>query len=181
MRNTDAENIVVTGDGPGAPRGTARLGGRAFRCALGRSGIADHKREGDGATPGGSFALRRLLYRADRFRPPPEMPLSASPLDPRDGWCDEPGAATYNCQVRLPHPYRHETLWREDGVYDAIVVVGHNDSPPIAGRGSAIFLHLARDGLLPTEGCVAFARPDLLAILALLVPRSRLVVVPPKR
>ena len=92
-----------------------------------------------------------------------------APLAPHDGWCDDPADAAYNRPVRLPHAARHEALWRGDGVYDVIGVLGWNDSPPVRGaqaRGSAIFLHLARDDWAPTEGCVALARADLLAVLA---------------
>ena len=146
-----------------------------MRCALGRSGIARDKREGDGATPAGAFALRRVLYRADR-EAPPQTTLPAGALDPADGWCDAPDDAAYNRPVRLPYPARAEALWRADGIYDLIVVLGHNDAPVLPGRGSAIFLHLAKPDFRPTEGCVALARADLLAVLAEADAASRVVV-----
>ncbi len=146
------------------PDGMLRWGDVSYRCALGRGGLVADKREGDGATPMGRFALRRVMYRPDRMTPPEtRLPLSA--LTPTDGWCDDPGDPEYNRQVRLPYPARCETLWREDGIYDLIVVMGHNDDPAIPGRGSAIFTHIARPGYAPTEGCVALARADLLALL----------------
>ncbi len=144
--------------------GALRFGGESFRCALGRSGIARDKREGDGATPAGSFALRRVLYRPDRLAPP-RCVLASAAIAPEDGWCDDPAQPAYNRQVRIPFGGRHELLWREDEVYDLIVVIGHNDDPPRLGRGSAIFLHLARPDYAPTEGCVALRLPDLLAVL----------------
>ena len=148
---------------------------RKFRCALGKGGVAQNKREGDGATPLGIFPLRELLYRANRQAAPrTKLPLRA--LEPQDGWCDEPGAATYNRMVRLPHPHRHERLWRDDHVYDLIVAVGYNDDPVICGRGSAIFIHLMREDYAPTEGCIAFAREDLLEILAGLTPQSTIEI-----
>ncbi|MCU0987171.1 MAG: hypothetical protein MUC89_19895 [Acetobacteraceae bacterium] len=155
-----------------APRG-ATVGrllrgpeGRPFACALGRAGIvpANAKREGDGGTPTGLLPLRRLLFRADRLSRPPSAVLAA-PLAPDDGWCDDATDPAYNRPVRLPFAPSHERLWREDAVYDVIGVLGWNDAPVVPGRGSAIFLHLARPGLAPTEGCVALALPDLLAIL----------------
>jgi L,D-peptidoglycan transpeptidase YkuD (ErfK/YbiS/YcfS/YnhG family) len=88
------------------------------------------------------------------------------PLAPEDGWCDDPTHADYNRQVRLPHPARHEELWRADALYDVIGVLGWNDAPVQRGRGSAIFLHLARPDFAPTEGCVALAQSDLLRLLA---------------
>lgn len=138
---------------------------RAAACALGRAGLSSDKREGDGATPIGRFPLRRVLYRADRVILP-ALSLPAAPIDPGDGWCDDPASPDYNRQVRLPCAARHEHLWRLDSLYDIVVVLGHNDDPPVAGAGSAIFLHVASADYRPTEGCVAVARDDLLALLA---------------
>ncbi|MEI8394694.1 MAG: L,D-transpeptidase family protein [Rhodospirillaceae bacterium] len=139
-------------------------GGRV-RCALGRGGIRADKREGDGATPTGCFALRRLFYRPDRLAEPVTgLPVAA--LTPEDGWCDDPAHPAYNCPVRLPFAAGHERMWRDDGLYDLVVVLGHNDRPPQPGAGSAIFLHVARPGYEPTEGCVAVHLQDLLRLVA---------------
>jgi L,D-peptidoglycan transpeptidase YkuD (ErfK/YbiS/YcfS/YnhG family) len=159
----------------GAHQGLAAWGGRRFRCALGPAGPRRDKREGDGATPVGRFPLRRVLYRADRVAMP-VTGLPAQALTPQDGWCDDPADPAYNRPVRLPHGGRHEKLWRDDGVYDVIVVIGHNDDPPVPGQGSAVFLHVARTGYPPTEGCVALALGDLLAVLAEAAPGDALVV-----
>lgn len=140
-------------------------GGQA-RCALGRSGLraADAKREGDGATPIGAWPLRRVLWRADRLLAP-RTRLAASPIAPDDGWCDAPADPAYNRPVKLPYAGA-EKLWREDHLYDVVVVLGHNDAPVKLGAGSAIFLHLAHGDYRPTEGCVAVALGDLRRILA---------------
>ena len=136
----------------------------AYPCALGRSGLTKDKREGDGATPTGDFPLRSALFRPDRIeRPTTMLPLRA--LETRDGWCDDPSDTRYNQIVSLPYPSSAEQLWRDDHIYDVIVVIGYNDDPPIAARGSAIFLHVARKTFAPTEGCVALAVDDLLAVL----------------
>ena len=149
-----------------------------LRCALGRGGVRTDKREGDGATPTGCLPLREVLYRADRIEPPATA-LPRRPIAETDGWGDDPAdPAGYNRPVTLPHPFGHERLWRDDGLYDLIVVLGHNDSPPVPGLGSAIFLHVARPGLLPTEGCVALPLPDLLALVARCAPGDRLCVTP---
>lgn len=135
------------------------------RCALGRGGVRTDKREGDGATPVGAFPLRRLLYRADRL----ERPRTGLPVDPireDDGWCDDPADPAYNRPVRLPFSASHEKLWRDDALYDLVVVLGHNDDPPAPGLGSAVFLHVAKPDWGPTEGCVAVTRDDLLRLLA---------------
>lgn len=145
--------------------GKLQFGDHHFRCALGRGGIISDKREGDGGTPVGRFALRQVFYRADRTDPPQTcLPLSA--IGPQDGWCDDPDHGDYNRPVRLPHPARCERMWREDGLYDLLVVLGYNDDPPVAGLGSAIFLHVAKPDWQPTEGCVALNLDDLRRLLA---------------
>ncbi len=147
------------------PDGRLVWQGREMRCALGRGGVTDRKREGDGCTPAGTFPLRRVLHRADRLEPPATaLPVAA--IAPDDGWCDDPADPAYNRPVKLPYGAGAERLWREDGLYDVVVVLGHNDSPPTPGAGSAIFLHVAAPGYAPTEGCVALALADLLALLA---------------
>jgi L,D-peptidoglycan transpeptidase YkuD (ErfK/YbiS/YcfS/YnhG family) len=155
------------------------LAGRWTRCALGSSGVvpAAVKREGDGASPAGAWPLRRVLYRADR-RPAPPTALPAQALRPDDGWCDAPDHAAYNRPVRLPYPASAEPLWRDDGLYDLIVVLGHNDDPVVPGAGSAIFLHLARSDFAPTQGCIALAPDDLERLLRLARPGDVLVISP---
>lgn len=147
------------------PDGLLVAGGLVLRATLGRGGVRVDKREGDGATPAGLLPLRRVLYRADRLRPP-RCAVPIEPLSPNDGWCDDPDDADYNRRVTLPHPARHEALWRGDAVYDVIGVLGWNDAPVRRGEGSAIFLHVSRPDRAPTEGCVALALPDLLRLLA---------------
>lgn len=145
--------------------------GNHFSCAIGAGGVREDKREGDRATPIGRLPLRRVLYRPDRLSPP-QTALSAAPLTPRDGWCDDPGHASYNQQVSLPFEGRCEQLWRTDHIYDVIVVLGYNDDPVVVGKGSAIFLHVARPDFAPTEGCIALSGADLLTVLARCDPRA---------
>ncbi len=147
------------------PDGRLMARGRVVRAALGRGGVRARKQEGDGATPAGVLPLRRVLYRADRVRPP-ACAVPIEPIAPNDGWCDDPENPLYNRLVRLPHPGRHEALWREDALYDVIGVLGWNDRPVRRGEGSAIFLHIARSDLAPTEGCIALPMAELLALLA---------------
>lgn len=161
--------------GSGACVGTISWNGRKADCTLGRGGIRRDKREGDGATPAGQFLLRRVMWRADRL-PAPATRLPCAPLDPADGWCDWPEDPLYNRQVRLPYPARHERMWRDDPLYDIVLVIGHNDDPVIPGAGSAIFVHLARADRGPTEGCVGLARDDLIALLAASLPGDALAI-----
>jgi L,D-peptidoglycan transpeptidase YkuD (ErfK/YbiS/YcfS/YnhG family) len=162
-------NLAVGSDG------WAVWNGRRLQCALGRGGVKADKHEGDGASPAGSFLMRRVLYRPDR-EARPATKLSARALAPADGWCDDPGDAAYNRPVVLPYRARAEKLWREDRLYDLVVPLGYNDEPVRPGRGSAIFLHLASDDYGPTEGCIALRRADLLAVLAEADAASRVII-----
>lgn len=158
--------------------GWLQHGAQRYRCALGRGGVRSDKREGDGATPAGIFPLRRLLYRADRLvRPQSKLPMAK--IQPSDGWCDDPRDAAYNQAVTLPYGARSENMWRADGLYDLVVITGHNDDPAVPGRGSAIFIHVANPDYGPTEGCVALARRDLMAMLPALDSASAIRIDPP--
>jgi L,D-peptidoglycan transpeptidase YkuD (ErfK/YbiS/YcfS/YnhG family) len=153
----------------------ADWGAGARRCAVGINGIGEKLREGDGLTPAGRWPLRRVLYRSDRMEAP-RTKLSLAQIDEDDAWCDVPGDPNYNRLVRLPYASIDERLWRADSLYDLIAVVGFNDAPVVSGKGSAIFVHLARPDYAPTQGCVALSREDLLEALAQFAPANRLVV-----
>lgn len=147
--------------------GQLRWGDNVVRCALGKTGVtpAEAKREGDGASPIGVWPMRQVLWRPDRIAAP-ATGLPVVELIPQAGWCDDPADPFYNRPILLPYAASHEKLWREDHLYDLIVELGYNDAPVIPGNGSAIFLHIAREDYAPTEGCIACALPDLLALLA---------------
>ncbi len=157
------------------PTGLLYCDSEPLACAIGRGGVRPDKREGDGATPCGIFPLRRVFYRPDRG-PRPQTALPVDALTESHGWCDAPDDPAYNTQVRLPYPGRAEQLWRDDPLYDLIVVIGYNDDPVVPGAGSAIFLHVAAPGLAPTEGCVALRKPELIRLLAALGPGDRIEI-----
>jgi L,D-peptidoglycan transpeptidase YkuD (ErfK/YbiS/YcfS/YnhG family) len=151
--------------------------GLSFPCVLGRSGARAGKHEGDGATPIGRYPLRRLLYRADRLKAPAtKLPTDMIARD--DGWCDEPSDPRYNMPVKLPYAASHEEMWREDGLYDLVVIVGYNDDPVAAGHGSAIFMHVRSPDGAPTAGCIALAKDDLLKVLAAADSSSTITIRP---
>jgi L,D-peptidoglycan transpeptidase YkuD (ErfK/YbiS/YcfS/YnhG family) len=158
--------------------GNLRWPGGAAQCVLGRKGViaASAKREGDGATPLGVWPMRRIYFRADRLAAPLTL-LPVLPLNEQSGWCDDPGSPDYNRPVTLPFAASHEKLWREDRLYDLIVALGYNDAPVVAGRGSAIFLHVAAPARSPTEGCVATDIAPLLALVATARPGDSLAIV----
>ena len=143
------------------------------RCAIGPAGIAAKSAEGDGVTPRGTFPLRQIFYRADRISKPVSI-LPVRTTEPDDGWCDAPANSNYNRPVKLPYPAGAEHLWRDDSLYDLVAVVGFNDDPVMPGKGSAIFLHLAKPDYLLTAGCVALSEADLRAALAQLRPGDKI-------
>jgi L,D-peptidoglycan transpeptidase YkuD (ErfK/YbiS/YcfS/YnhG family) len=150
-------------------------GAGARRAAIGAAGIAVKGGEGDGITPRGRFAVREILYRADRIaRPGAKLPLRA--IQPDDGWCDAPDDANYNRLVKLPYRASVENMWRDDGLYDLVAVLGFNDDPVVPGKGSAIFLHVARPDYSPTHGCAALAFADALAAVEQLQPGDAVVI-----
>ncbi|MEL7544836.1 MAG: L,D-transpeptidase family protein, partial [Pseudomonadota bacterium] len=171
MRNTMASGILrsrvahVQQRSARDTRGVLSFGAMTIPCALGRSGVVALKREGDGASPRGLWSIREIYYRADRVaRPATDLPVRR--LRPDQAWCDVSGDRNYNRLVRLPYSVLDERLWRKDGLYDIIGVLSHNVRPRVQGLGSAIFLHVAREGYLPTAGCVALALEDLQRLLA---------------
>lgn len=161
---------------PGDPtKGVILAGNRTISVALGRGGIRANKREGDGGTPRGVFRPKTLWFRADRHVRP-RTGLPARPISPHDAWDEDPSSRLYNRPVRRSPDAPGDRLKRADHLYDFIVEIDHNTRPRVAGRGSAVFLHLARPGYAPTAGCVAMTRPALLQLLRRLGPKTRIVI-----
>jgi L,D-peptidoglycan transpeptidase YkuD (ErfK/YbiS/YcfS/YnhG family) len=160
----------------GDPRvGWLTVGPLALPVALGRGGIKANKREGDGATPRGTFRLVRLWWRADRH-PRPATLLPARPIKADDGWCENPADRRYNQRITVPPGSNADRLARTDNLYDFVIELDHNVRPRVAGRGSAVFIHAARPGFAATAGCIALQLPALRRLLAHLSPRTRIVV-----
>jgi L,D-peptidoglycan transpeptidase YkuD (ErfK/YbiS/YcfS/YnhG family) len=156
-------------------RGVLLAGPHSLPVALGRGGIKANKREGDGATPRGIFRLKRLWWRAGRH-PRPATFLPIQRIMPDDGWCENPSDRHYNRRIKVPPNSKADRLTRKDNLYDFIVELDHNTKPRIAGRGSAVFMHVARPGFAPTAGCVALDINSLRRLLARVGPRTRIVV-----
>lgn len=160
-------------------RGNMQLGNETISVSLGRAGIVANKREGDGGTPAGRFAFRHIRYRKDRLAEP-QTALTCYPIEPLDGWSDDIRDPDYNRLVHHPaegkRTFSAEHLWREDHLYDIVIVIGHNDSPPVPGKGSAVFCHLMRGDFEPTEGCVAMALEDMLTFCAMIDEDAELVI-----
>lgn len=155
--------------------GRLQAGSTVIRCALGAAGVTRAKREGDHASPAGRWRLLSGFFRADRIKRE-RTPLPMRPVSPRMGWCDDPGSPVYNKMVFSPFSPSHEKLWRDDHLYDVVIVLDYNIHPRRKGRGSAIFLHCARPDAAPTEGCVAISPDDLRKLLPRLSSRTVLTI-----
>lgn len=156
-------------------RGRIVFAALAAPCALGRTGVQVRKREGDGATPLATMRPVAVYWRADRVRRP-RTRLPVRPIRAHDGWCDDVAHRRYNRLVRLPFPAGHEKMRRDDGLYDIVVELDWNRTPAMRGRGSAIFLHLAKPGFPPTQGCIAVTLKTMRLILPHLRPTTRIAV-----
>jgi len=157
-------------------RGRLEAGNLVMPCALGHSGTSHAKREGDNATPVGRFRILQAFYRADRG-PRPRTGLRLKAIRPDDGWSDDVHDRRYNRLVPLPCPTRHEKMWRDDHLYDVVLDIDWNRGPTVKGRGSAMFLHLARPGLSATEGCVVVDRRVIHRLMERIGPRTRIEIV----
>lgn len=156
-------------------RGWLTAAGQTIPVAIGRGGIRANKREGDGGTPKGTFRLRQLWWRADRHpRPSTFLPVRA--IRPDDAWCEDPASRHYNRSIRLDRDAAGDRLTRDDNLYDFIVEIDHNTQPRIAGRGSAVFLHLARENFSPTAGCISMTKSAMLRLLRRLGPETKIVI-----
>ena len=96
------------------------------------------------------------------------------------GWCDDPQSKQYNKLIKLPFNYSHEKLYKKENIYDIILVLNYNMNPTIKGKGSAIFIHVARKNYDKTEGCIALNKRDLLKILKQLKKNTEVMIVDQK-
>jgi len=160
-------------------QGELSFGPILYPCALGKAGVTTYKKEGDHASPIGKYVLRDLYYRPDRLAKP-VCTLPIHEISKIDGWCDDPEHPDYNRKITLPFTASHESLFREDSLYDLIVILGHNDDPPVPGAGSCIFMHVATADYSGTEGCVALKQSHLLELLAAIPRHTELEILPVK-
>ena len=168
--------MIRVGSRPGLrAQGWLSAGGKTLRVALGRGGIRALKREGDGGTPVGTFRPIRLWWRADRLQRPPTL-LPVRRIGPDDAWCEDPHDRRYNQPFRRSANEPGDRLHRGDGLYDMIIEIDHNARPRVAGRGSAVFIHVARPGFAPTAGCVALRAEHLKTLLSRINSKTRILI-----
>ena len=136
-----------------------------FKCSLGKAGIGKKKREGDNVTPAGTFKIVKIYYRIDRIKKISSK-FSATEITKDMGWCDDPNSKNYNQLINWPNKYSHEKLFKKDNVYDLIIVLNYNMKPIIKNKGSAIFIHVAKNNYQSTQGCIALKKNSLLKLLS---------------
>jgi L,D-peptidoglycan transpeptidase YkuD (ErfK/YbiS/YcfS/YnhG family) len=175
MLRTTLVNLRLRTSPGNRRQGWLSAGGRYTKVALGRSGIRANKREGDGTTPAGRYRLVRLWWRKDRL-PRPRTLLPVRPIRVSDGWCEDPSDRRYNRAIRISPDRPADRLWRGDALYDLIIEIDHNQRPRISGRGSAVFVHVARADLSSTAGCVSLPIKALRRLIARLGPKSTLTI-----
>jgi len=175
MHRTTLANIYVRTKPGNRGQGWLSAGCWHIKVALGRSGIKANKREGDGATPAGRYRLVRLWWRPDRL-PRPRTLLPARPISVLDAWCEDPSDRRYNRAIRISPSEPGDRLWRSDALYDLVIEIDHNTRPRISGRGSAVFIHVARAALEPTAGCISLPIMTLKTLVARLGPQTRITI-----
>jgi L,D-peptidoglycan transpeptidase YkuD (ErfK/YbiS/YcfS/YnhG family) len=175
LRDRPLSSIRIHAGSGNPNRGWLVAGTQTIPVALGRGGIKSNKFEGDGATPRGVFRPIRLWWRADRHvRPRTFLPVRA--IRPDDAWCEDPADRHYNKPIRRSGDQQGDRLKRDDGLYDFIVEIDYNTRPRIARRGSAVFLHLARENFSPTAGCVGMTQSAMRRLLSRIGPATRIVI-----
>jgi len=145
------------------------------KCALGKRGIGKKKKEGDFVTPMGLFKIKYLLYRKDKIKKI-KTKLKKIAIRKNMGWCDDPKSSQYNKLIRLPHNYNYEKLYKKNNIYDIVLVLDYNMSPIKKNKGSAIFIHVARNNYNDTEGCVAIRKVNLLKIIKEITNKTKVKI-----
>ena len=148
---------------------------KRFQCSIGRSGFSENKKEGDGCTPVGTFYIKNIYYRADKVKIL-NTNINKVKINKTDGWCDDPSQKEYNQLICFPYKFSAEELYRDDSLYDIVCVLNYNTNPVKPGLGSAIFMHVAKNGYKPTEGCIALKQEDLIFLLNLIDKQTKIIL-----
>ncbi len=146
-----------------------------FRCALGRGGVKKKIMEGDNITPKGIFKIIKIYYRHDKIKKIKTL-IKKIKIKKNMGWCDDPNSRFYNKLVNLPTKYSHEKLYRNDNLYDLIVVLSYNTNPIIKNKGSAIFMHVAKNSYRKTKGCIALKKNHLIKIISKIKKNTKIKI-----
>ena len=151
------------------------FGVHVLKCAIGKNGITQFKKEGDQATPAGKFKIKKILYRPDRIDSlKTQLPIQK--INPNVGWCDDPKDKAYNREISLPYKASHEVLWRKDNIYDLVLITNYNCNPVKSKKGSAIFIHIAKNNFKPTNGCIALRKEKLIMLISKIKKQSWVII-----
>jgi len=145
-----------------------------IKCAIGKKGIGNKRKEGDLITPKGQFRIKYILYRKDRVKI--SSKLKKKVIKKNMGWCDDPKSKQYNKLIKLPFVYRHEKLYKKENMYDIILVLNYNMNPIKKNKGSAIFIHIAKNNFKKTEGCIAIKKNQILRIVKEVEPNTQVII-----
>jgi L,D-peptidoglycan transpeptidase YkuD (ErfK/YbiS/YcfS/YnhG family) len=146
-----------------------------FRCSIGKSGIKKKIKEGDNITPKGKFKIIKIYYRSDRVKKF-STNIKTIKIKRNMGWCDDPKSSLYNKEIKLPFDFSHEKLYRNDRIYDLLVVLNYNTKPIIKNKGSAIFIHITRQNYKKTSGCVAIKKVHLIKLIKTIKKNTRVLI-----
>ena len=146
-----------------------------FKCALGKAGIGQKKLEGDQITPKGTYKIVKIYFRKDRLKKISSK-FKLIEIKKNMGWCDDPKSKKYNQLIKLPSKYSHENLYRENSIYDLILVLNYNMNPIIKNKGSAIFIHIANKKFKNTEGCIAIEKKNLVRLVKIINKKTLVII-----
>jgi L,D-peptidoglycan transpeptidase YkuD (ErfK/YbiS/YcfS/YnhG family) len=146
-----------------------------FRCALGRAGIKKKEKEGDNITPQGIFKIIKIYYRSDKINKIKTF-IRTVKIKKNMGWCDDSKSEYYNQQINLPNNFSYERLYRNDNLYDLILVLNYNTNPTIKKKGSAIFIHVSKNSYKKTKGCIALQKKHLLKLIPLIKKNTKIKI-----
>jgi L,D-peptidoglycan transpeptidase YkuD (ErfK/YbiS/YcfS/YnhG family) len=146
-----------------------------FRCALGKAGIKKKEKEGDNVTPRGIFKITSMYYRSDRIKNIITI-VKKIKITKKIGWCDDTNSLFYNQQISLPTKFSHEKLYRNDNLYDLVLVINYNTKPIIRNKGSAIFIHIAKKNYKKTKGCIALKKKHLIELISKIKKNTKIKI-----
>ena len=151
---------------------TLKIDEFSFKCCIGKKGLKTKKVEGDLATPKGTYLLKKLYYRSDKFKKI-ETLIPKIRIKKNMGWCNDPKNRFYNSLIKIRKKVKHEKMYRKDRKYDLVIVIDYNLKKPVPFKGSAIFIHLTQN-YKPTAGCIALSKNDMLVLLKIINKKTKI-------
>jgi len=146
-----------------------------IRCSLGKAGIKKKEKEGDNITPKGIFKIICIYYRSDRIKKITTA-FKKIKIEKTMGWCDDPKSSFYNKEIKIPNKFNYEQFYRKDNLYDIIVPLNYNTNPILKNKGSAIFIHIAKNNYKPTAGCIGIKKSNLIKLLSIIKKNTKVKI-----